>query len=104
LINGLLALGARRHRLEAKLFGGARMSATMADIGLRNAEFARRFLADERIPLVGESLGGSKARRVQYWPAMGRVQQQLVTDPTIMVRERSSSRELVVKSGEVELF
>jgi len=28
----------------------------------------------------------------------------LVTDPTIMVRERSSSRELVVKSGEVELF
>lgn len=104
LINGLLALGARRHRLEAKLFGGARMSATMADIGLRNAEFARRFLADERIPLIGESLGGSKARRVQYWPAMGRAQQQLVTDPSIMARERSSSKELVVKSGEVELF
>lgn len=104
LINGLLAMGARRDRLEAKLFGGARMSATMADIGLRNAEFARRFLNDERIAVVGESLGGAKARRVQYWPAMGRAQQQLVTDPTIMERERFSSRTLVVKTGEVELF
>lgn len=47
LVNGLLQAGARRDRLEAKLFGGARMVAGLSDIGQRNAEFAETFLARE---------------------------------------------------------
>ena len=42
LINALLKSGARRDRLEAKLFGGARMVKGLIDIGQQNALFARR--------------------------------------------------------------
>ena len=40
LVNGLMRSGAQRDRLEAKLFGGARMLRGLSDIGQKNAEFA----------------------------------------------------------------
>ncbi|MGZ5927150.1 MAG: chemotaxis protein CheD, partial [Rhizomicrobium sp.] len=40
LINELLKSGARRERLQAKIFGGANVMAGLSDIGGRNAEFA----------------------------------------------------------------
>jgi chemotaxis protein CheD len=33
--------------------------------------FARRFLRDERIALVGEDVGGYGARRVEFRPTLG---------------------------------
>ena len=72
LINDLLKHGARRDRLEAKLFGGGRMFDSMNDIGRANADFAERFLRDEGIALVGGSLRGLGGRRVQFWPVSGR--------------------------------
>ena len=59
LINGLLTKGARRERMEAKLFGGGRLSDGLPDIGGKNADFARSFLEREGIPIVGASLGGA---------------------------------------------
>ena len=56
LVNGLLQRGAQRSRLEAKLFGGARMMKGLTDVGELNASFAERFLEDEGIALVGGSL------------------------------------------------
>ena len=44
LVNGLLKQGARRERLVTKLFGGARTVAGLSDIGVRNADCAKRFL------------------------------------------------------------
>ena len=38
------------------------------------------FLKDEGIKVVGSSLGGMGARRVQFWPVTGRAQQRIVTD------------------------
>jgi chemotaxis protein CheD len=78
LINALLKAGARKDRLEAKIFGGARMIAGLSDIGQSNGEFARRFLRDENIPCLAESLGGTKARRIRFWPASGRAKQLLL--------------------------
>ncbi len=78
LINALLKAGARRDRLEAKIFGGARMIAGLSDIGQSNGEFARRFLRDEGIPCLAESIGGTKARRIRFWPASGRARQMLL--------------------------
>src|ERR1044071_2921722 len=49
LINGLLKQGARRDRLEAKIFGGAKTIASFSNVGQQNAEFATRFLRDEGI-------------------------------------------------------
>jgi chemotaxis protein CheD len=75
LVNGLLREGAERHRLRAKLFGGARMLKGLTDVGDSNAEFAERFLRQEGIALVGGSLRGDRGRRIQFWPTTGRAQQ-----------------------------
>jgi len=75
LVNGLLRSGARRDRLEAKLFGGARTMEGLADIGALNAGFAERFLRNEGIRLIGGSLRGDHGRRIQFWPVSGRARQ-----------------------------
>ncbi|WP_299147759.1 chemotaxis protein CheD [uncultured Tateyamaria sp.] len=77
LINDLIKLGAQRDRLKAKVFGGARMISGLSDIGAENAEFAVSYLSQERIPLVTQSLGGTQARNLRFWPASGRVMQKL---------------------------
>jgi chemotaxis protein CheD len=73
LINDLLKLGARRERLEVKLAGGGRILASMTDVGSRNIEFARHWLRLEGLQVAGEDVGEAHARRVQYFPATGRV-------------------------------
>jgi len=78
LINALLKQGAQKSRLEAKLFGGSQMDAGLGPIGERNAAFARRFLQTEGISCVAESLGGTMARRLRFWPATGLVRQMLI--------------------------
>jgi len=47
LMNGMLARGAQKKRLQGKAFGGGNVisSLTGVSIGQRNAEFAREWLA-----------------------------------------------------------
>lgn len=80
LINSLLRLGADKSRLQAKLFGGAAMNQMMASVGEQNAQFAQTFLADEGIPCVAQSLGGTEGRRLRYNPTTGIASQRLMTD------------------------
>jgi chemotaxis protein CheD len=80
LVNSLLKQGAARERLEAKLFGGARMLPGLPDIGRRNGEAALAFLRGEGIALGAHSLGGTLARRIRFWPATGKAQQMLLDD------------------------
>lgn len=80
LINGLLKMGARKSRLEAKLFGGAAMNDNLSRIGEANSVFALEFLEAEGIPCLSRSLGGSNARRIRYYPTTGAAQQKIVTD------------------------
>ena len=103
LINALLKEGARRNRLQAKLFGGARLSATLTDIGQSNARFARAFLATEEIPCLAESLGGSSARRVLFRPATGQARQMLVPDTTIEAPAPVVTR-MAPRPTDIELF
>lgn len=72
LINDLLKLGAARERLEIKLFGGGRILAAMTDVGGRNIDFIRKYMALERYPVAAEDLGGTQPRKVVYFPASGR--------------------------------
>lgn len=107
LINDLLRSGARRERLEAKLFGGARMFDGLSDVGASNVAFAEKFLRDEGIPVLGGSLGGTEARRVQYWPSSGRAQQRTVTDNNELGRLNETPRRPVAPvedEGALELF
>ena len=106
LVNDLLRHGARRDRLEAKLFGGARMVDGLTDVGAQNAAFAERFLRDEGIALIGGSLGGDKARKVQFWPSSGRGRQLLLgAKAEVFENERKvATRAVVQDGGALELF
>jgi chemotaxis protein CheD len=111
LINGIMKRGGVRSRMEAKLFGGANVMATLSEIGSRNAEFARRFLTDEGIRIVGGDLGGVLPRRIEYWPVTGRARQMTVGDEgEEVIRQelaQSGSRwtnHVNTDDGDVELF
>lgn len=101
LVNSLLKQGAARNRIEAKLFGGARMMSGLPDIGRRNGEAAIAFLKGEGISLRAESLGGTAARRVRFWPATGKAQQMLLENiQDIQPRQPVPAPD----AGSVELF
>lgn len=71
LINELMKLGARRDRLEVKLFGGGRILSSMTDVGQKNISFARAFLKLEGFKIAAEDVGDVYPRRVLYFPANG---------------------------------
>ncbi|MDI1244362.1 MAG: chemoreceptor glutamine deamidase CheD [Rhodoferax sp.] len=75
LMSELLKAGARRDRLEAKVFGGGAVMNTLSkiNIGERNADFVLRFLQAEQIPVVAQDLRGALPRRINYFPMSGRV-------------------------------
>lgn len=108
LVNALLARGARRARLEAKLFGGARLIDGLTDIGRQNAVFAERFLAAESIDHVGGSLRGELGRKIQFWPVSGRARQSLMERGNRQIFETEKRTRPVApvsqNDGSVELF
>jgi len=75
LIAQLVALGAGRSRLEAKIFGGASVLKTGGDVGtdlgMRNIEAARAHLAQEKIPILGEDVGGVRGRKLVFFTGDG---------------------------------
>lgn len=105
LVNGLLKAGARRERLEAKVFGGARTVRGLTDIGQRNVEFAEKFIRNEGIALRAGSVGGEQGRRIQYWPVSGRARQSLVSGPQAFEQRPSKIVVPVTpNAGELEMF
>jgi len=73
LINKVLSRGSgRKANLEIKVFGGGLINAALTDVGAKNIEFVREFLANEGYDLVKEDLGGTYARRVMFKPLSGR--------------------------------
>ena len=102
LVNGLMQLGASRDRMQAKLFGGARVVRGLSDIGHKNGEFAERFLRYEGIAIVNKDLGGDHGRRIQFWPASGRARRSFIAAAEAIGAERS--RRPAAGYGDVELF
>jgi len=108
LINDLMKIGARRERMQAKVFGGGNILRGLADIGAANAAFARNFLRHEGIRVVAEDLGGERARRVQYWPGSGRARMlHVAAEPKLAAAETMRAGALAkrdIPSGNMELF
>jgi chemotaxis protein CheD len=73
LINLILRHGARREELEVKIFGGARVLATVSDIGDHNIKFVREYLAREGLKIAAEDVGDVYPRHVRYFARTGRV-------------------------------
>lgn len=110
LINGLLKRGARRSRLQAKVFGGGNVLRGFQDpIGTRNAEFVLDYLDAEQIPLVAQDLGDIFPRKVCFFAQSGRTlvrrlpatREREVADVERDYRSRLTG---VPTSGGVELF
>ena len=108
LINEMQKAGADRRRLRAHLYGGGNLHAGMQAIGTANGDFARRFLADEGIPLLAQDLGGTSARRVEFQPALGRARSRIVTDNgverALATPRRPAPLPIVEDDGDVDLF
>lgn len=75
----LYAYGAVKHRMTAKIAGGAKMfdmkgkSSTMGNIGERNAQMVKRVLMQEGIRIVKEDTGANYARTMSIDLASGMV-------------------------------
>jgi len=104
LINGIIRAGGARERLQAKLFGGARMIEGLSDVGARNAKFAQDFLAREGIACRSASLGGTVGRRVQFWPHSGRARQMLLAAAAVPREEIAPTVRPPEPGHDVELF
>ncbi|MBN9117979.1 MAG: hypothetical protein J0I06_02225 [Planctomycetes bacterium] len=101
LITAVMKKGGDRSRLRAKVFGGGKVlnvSAEHLNVGARNAEFVLKYLGDEGIPVVGQSLGGTRGMIVKFRPHTG----QAMAKPLpvrelspVIEREEEFGRELM---------
>lgn len=71
LVNQMLARGARKDRLEAKIFGGAHVLGGLDSYGdfnvpKKNCEFIQRYLKLERIPIRSSNIGGTEGMTIYF--------------------------------------
>ena len=102
LINQMMALGASKRRMKARIYGGANMHAGWRPIGTVNAQFARDFLEREGIELTFADTGDACARRVHFRPASGQVKCKKNETEAPPVQQAVAPRRET--HGDVELF
>lgn len=111
LINHLYKLGARRGNLEAQVFGGGRIMASLASskVGEQNSRFVLDYLKTEGIPVTAKDLLDVYPRKVYFFPNSGRVLVSKLArhrNDTLVQREREFAARLtqVPFSGDIKLF
>lgn len=109
LINGIIARGGMKSRLEVKIFGGANVIDSSAMIGSKNVEFVREFMRAEHLNVASEDLGGDYPRRLRYYPDTGKVmllKLRRKEDFAQVSKEERKMQKAVQKpvEGSVELF
>lgn len=80
LLEMILSEGAERKRLAAKYAGGAAMfgTATVGNLGARNADAVQARLAHHGIRAVAKEVGGTKGRKMLLDPATGDVTVEII--------------------------
>ena len=116
LLNALLAKGAKKLRLQAKAFGGGTIIDTDAgalSIGMRNANFAKEWLAREGIALRSSDFLGPWSRKIIFLPFNGeafckRLVTNMANAEVIAREERAYAQTLLQKpqavDNKIELF
>ena len=70
LIEALVAAGAQRRSLQAKVFGGAcvlrAFRTTAGNLGTKNVQVAKAVLQAEGIPIVAEDVDGERGRKLIF--------------------------------------
>lgn len=111
LINRLLKEGAKRERLEAKVFGGGHVMRNFSsdnNVGAKNAKFVLDFLHTERILITAQDLNDIYPRKVFFFPKTGKVMVKKLRQQTdaVVVTERDYAARLKSEpiTGGVDLF
>jgi chemotaxis protein CheD len=114
LINGLMKRGARRERLQAKVFGGGHVMSNFStiNVGEQNVAFIDQFLASERIPVVSRDVLDIHPRKVCLFPGSGRAlvkklaaaQASGIASQEAVARGSLSKAPAQSAAGSVELF
>jgi len=116
LLNSLLGKGAKKIRLQAKAFGGGTIIDTdggSLSIGMRNANFAKEWLAREGIPLKSSDFLGPWSRKIIFLPFNGeafckRLVTNMANAEVIAREERAYAEALLQKpkaaENKIELF
>ncbi len=110
LINDILKLGSSRDCLEVKLVGGGKvLEGLVIDVGARNIEFVRKYVADEGFTVLGEDLGDIFPRKVHYSPSTGKLRVKKLNslrNNTLFERERNYMQALDNEpvGNDIELF
>ncbi|OYT54188.1 MAG: chemotaxis protein CheD [Candidatus Altiarchaeales archaeon ex4484_2] len=67
LIKEMMAVGSKQYNLKAKIFGGAAMfSNSIFRIGDQNIKAVKEKLAEKKIRVIAEDVGGKKGRNVWF--------------------------------------
>ncbi len=109
LVNTLLSKGAKRERLEFKLFGGGRIMSSMTNIGWYNIGFAFDYIYTEGFKIVSQDIGDIYPRKVLYYPLSGRVRVRRLNamhNESLAEQENTYINKIESKpvGGDVELF
>ena len=109
LINGILARGGNRRRLESKVFGGGKIYDGSMDVGAKNAAWAFDYLEQEGMSPVKADVGDVCPRKVYYFTDSGKVllkKLDQVQAETVVQQERQykSSLQETPAAGDVTLF
>ncbi len=76
LVRIIVAAGANRSRLVAKIAGGAQMFAfssknDLTNVGQRNVDAVKKALAEMKIPILASDTGLNFGRTVEFYPETG---------------------------------
>ncbi len=114
LINEMMKRGARRERLEAKVFGGGQVMRNFStmNVGEQNVKFIEQYLAAERIQIVSRDVLDIHPRKVCLFPGSARAlckklattQVEAIATEESAFRGRLSNQPAAVASGSIELF
>jgi chemotaxis protein CheD len=109
LVNAILRQGAKRERLEFKLFGGGRIMSSMTNVGWYNIGFAFDYIYTEGFKIVSQDIGDIYPRKVLYYPLSGRVRVRRLNamhNQTLADQENRYIHNIESKpvEGDVELF
>jgi len=114
LINEMMKRGARRERIEAKVFGGGQVMRNFStmNVGEQNVKFVEQFLAAERITIVSRDVLDICPRKVCLFPGSARAlvkKLAAATSDTIATEEsafrgRLSRQPANASAGSIELF
>jgi len=113
LINELMKLGLPKANMKAKVFGGGSVLRLTNDDAARlprsNVDFAFEYLAKESIPILASDVGGSRPRRIFFFPRTGRVLLKRIAETQVVRVEKEEENYLETirsspREGPITLF